>query len=224
MQRLCAVSAALASDIPLEPEDRRRCDTELAAAIVELRSLLTGMVDESSPVARRNLNDVIREQLVGISQGEPIDSDLKASISLEPRVTGLVEDFIRESLHNALKHAGPGRVTVTSRMLGDCVLVQVSNPRTVGAAERPSGTRLGLRLLIADARRVGATVSSRSTGQRWELRLIVPLRGATRARASTQWLVASPELLDGIKRLATPLARERLRRPSKPIAVPTDRA
>ena len=175
VQRLSSVAAVLGADTPLGPQNRRRCAAELEAALGELRELISGAggaADEAPPSVAT---------AVGVGCGDrldlPIDIDCEADPELPPELGLLVRDFVAEAVRNAGKHADPGLIAVTTASRGGALHVSVRNDGVSPGHDGRSvtGLGLGLRLLAAEAARLGAQVDARPDGaDGWVAELTVP--------------------------------------------------
>jgi signal transduction histidine kinase len=179
VQRLSSVVGALGAHGPLAPGDRRRCVAELEAALADLRALIVeGFVDPLRDVPS-TLETAVREACAG-HPDLPIQIHCDGDAAVPAEVARFVRDFVSESARNAAKHAHPDAVIVTVEASPRTARVQVRNDGVESPAGC-SGTGLGLRLLAADAARLGARVDARPAGpESWGTELTLPLAARQR--------------------------------------------
>lgn len=183
IQRLCAISGAIGAKAPLRRQDRERCDEELVTAIVELRALITDATDALGPTEPQLLGSVIAAAIEAQAIGVRTRVSNPEPAWIEPEIGELVQHFLRETLHNATKHACPSVIDIDVYGSRSRAVIEVRNDGVSDQYER-GGTRLGMRLLHADAKRLGATITSGcATESRWRVALVIPAPSADTARA-----------------------------------------
>jgi len=175
MQRLFGVSLVLSAQTPLSDEQRERCRTEMAEALADLRSALerplAPVVRETGTTLRAEIPRLARET------GLPVALDWPDGVEVPPRLEGVAQSVLAETLRNAAKHAAPERVDVIVGHDGDTFSLEVRND---GVGDGPGGgTGMGLRLAAFEALQhggfveFGADESSDPAG--WRVRLVVPV-------------------------------------------------
>lgn len=174
IQRLCAVSGAIGARAPLRREDRDRCDEELVSAIAELRALITVMTDAVGSTEPQLLESVIDAEIEALGLAVPTRVSRGRTVWIAPQTEELVRNFLRETLTNATKHACPSVIDVDVDGSRSRTVIEVRNDGVGDDLER-GGTRLGMRLLHADANRLAATITSGCTsGGDWWVALVIP--------------------------------------------------
>ncbi|MET7699488.1 histidine kinase [Streptomyces sp. NPDC005485] len=83
--------------------------------------------------------------------------------------------IVQESLTNALKHARPGRVTVTLAQRDDVLDVRVTSPYGHGDGPRAPGSGAGLVGMRERATLLGGTLAAGPDGALWAVRAALPL-------------------------------------------------
>jgi signal transduction histidine kinase len=188
IQQLCAVSGAIGAKGPLRREDRHRCDEELVSAIAELRALITVMTDAVGSTEPQLLESVIDAEIEAQALAVPTRVSRARTVWIAAQTAELVRNFLRETLRNATKHACPSVIDVDVYGSRSRAVIEVRNDGVSDELER-GGTRLGMRLLHADAKRLGATITSGcTTDSGWWVALVIPApngdaAGAHRHRA-----------------------------------------
>jgi signal transduction histidine kinase len=183
VQRLASVAAALGADGRLATPDRRRCGTELEAALGALRLLLN---DRLEPPPRRRYRSVVEAVRAHCAapDGHTVRLRILGDAELEPAAGQFVADFVAEALRNAAKHARAELIAVTVASDREQASVVVLNDGVTPVRER-AGAGVGLRLLAARALDHGGSVA---TGARhpdgWTTTLTVARR--RRAEAPLQ--------------------------------------
>jgi signal transduction histidine kinase len=204
IQRLCAVSGAIGARAPLRREDRERCDEELVSAIAELRALITVLTDAVGSSEPQLLESVIDAEIEAQALVVPTRVSRARTVWIAPQTEELVRNFLRETLTNATKHARPSMIDVDVDVEVDVdvygsrsqAVIKVRNDG-VGDERERDGTRLGMRLLHADAKRLGATITSGcATDSGWWVALVIPAAngdsaGAHRHHADRRGMVSA---------------------------------
>lgn len=125
-----------------------------------------------------------------------VDRATRPDLAMDLTVTGTPRELpaavelaayriVQESLTNALKHAGPGRVEVRVEHRPDRVCVTVDSPLGDGRAELP-GTGSGLVGMRERASILGGTFAAGPEGGRWRVRAWLPCAGMDRVRAGEE--------------------------------------
>ena len=177
MQRLFGISLVLGSEHRLGDEERRRCASEMKAALEDLRTALT------RPLAYepKSANGRLREELARLGRHYrdlPLSTSWQEGFEVPEPLESLAQSVLAEALRNARKHARPNTVRVNVGTRGDAFLLEVLNDgRLPDAAEPRRGTRMGLRLAALEAVQRGGVLEFGPTAQGdWRVRLMVPLK------------------------------------------------
>lgn len=183
MQRIFGVSLALGAEQDLTAEERARCRDEAQAALGELRTALGRPLAPSPPPTAVTL----REELARLSQQCP---DFALEVTWAPRtevpaeLEPLAQAVLAEALRNAQRHARPARVEVGVETVDGNLALAVTNDEAHGQAHddggRPRG--VGLRIAALEALQHGGVLEFGAVaGDRWRVRLVVPLPGRAEA-------------------------------------------
>jgi signal transduction histidine kinase len=176
VQRLFGVSLALSADVPLGPEQRERCATEIRSALEELRSALQRPLGRAARPTQTSFAEELERLRAAHGdlhltqeEGDPADVPSVA----EP----LAQSVLAEALRNARKHAAPTRVAVRTRNVDDAFFLEVENDGVVDAPARHQ-PGMGLRLAAFEALQCGGVLEFGPRGHdRWQVRLVVPVNG-----------------------------------------------
>jgi signal transduction histidine kinase len=172
MQRLFGVSLVLGSEHALSEEERRRCATEMQAALADLRSAL------ARPLAHeaRGTGARLRDELARLGRHYkdlPLETSWEEGFEVPEALEPLAQSVLAEALRNAAKHARPTRVRVHVGRRDGTFLLEVRND---GGVASPGGTGMGLRLAAVEALQRGGVVEfGPAGGDEWRVRLMVPL-------------------------------------------------
>ena len=174
VQRLAAVSSVLESGAPLGATERLRCARELQGALAELRSTIVYGADERREPLALTVADAVERVDVQHSDCR-VELHVAGDGLIAAAHGDLLYDFLVEAVRNAAKHARPDTIRVAVAAGPDEARVEVTNGGVRRGRAR-SGAGLGLRLLQADAKRVGATLRAGPTGASgWRAILTLPL-------------------------------------------------
>ena len=172
LQRLFGVSLALSATKELAPEERERCRVEMQEALSDLRRALERPLAPLPPETGTTLAAELER--VRRSHGMVVEVDWHGESSVPADLEPLAQSVLAEALRNIAKHADPTRVEVAvSRDEEDFVLEVRNNGARPGGEE----AGMGLRLATFEAIQQGGTVESGPLdGDRWRVRLVVPLQ------------------------------------------------
>src|SRR5512135_1842851 len=172
LQRLFGVSLALGAEQQLDPEGRDRCRTELQQAIADLRRALERPLAPLAPETGTTLAGELER--VRRSPGMVVEVDWHGESSVPADLEPLAQSVLAEALRNIAKHADPTRVEVAVARDDEEFMLEVRND---GARPGSGEPGMGLRLAAFEALQQGGTVESGPLdGDRWRVRLVVPLR------------------------------------------------
>ncbi|MBV9416986.1 MAG: GAF domain-containing protein [Solirubrobacterales bacterium] len=175
LQRLFGVSLALGAELPLDRAERERCRTEMQEALSDLRRALERPLAPLAPETGTTLAGELER--VRKSPGMVVEVDWHGESSVPADLEPLAQSVLAEALRNIAKHADPTRVEVVVARDEDDFTLEVRNDGVRAGAGEPG---MGLRLAAFEALQLGGTVESGIVdGDRWRVRLVVPLqRGA----------------------------------------------
>jgi signal transduction histidine kinase len=173
MQRLFGVSLALSSEQELEPQQRLRCRDEIRSALGDLRTALRRPLAPRAPETTSTLAEEL-ERLGGQNpNGVSLQVDWPDDTCVPPELESLAQSVFSEAMRNADKHAAPSYIEVNLSSQDNVFSLEVVND---GAYDDSSGTGMGLRIAAFEAVQQGGVVEfGRMDGQRWRVRLAVPL-------------------------------------------------
>jgi len=172
LQRLFGVSLALGAEQPLDRAERERCRVEMQEALSDLRRALERPL---APLAAETGTTLAAElERVRKSPGVVVAVDWHGESSVPADLEPLAQSVLAEALRNIAKHAHPTRVEVAvSRDQQDFTL----EVRNDGARPGTGEAGMGLRLAAFEALQQGGAVESGPVdGDRWRVRLVVPLQ------------------------------------------------
>jgi len=171
LQRLFGVSLALGAEQPLDRTERERCRTEMQEALSDLRRALERPLAPLAPETGTTLAGELER--VRKSPGMVVEVDWHGESSVPADLEPLAQSVLVEALRNIAKHADPTRVEVVVARDEDDFTLEVRNDGVrAGAGEHG----MGLRLAAFEALQLGGTVESGLVdGDRWRVRLVVPL-------------------------------------------------
>jgi signal transduction histidine kinase len=173
MQRLFGVSLVLGSEHQLSDTERKRCATEMQAALADLRSAvsrpLAPSLETTGATLRGELGRLDRhyEEL-------PLEVDWQAGVEVPQALEPLAQSVLAEALRNAQKHARPTRVRVRVGEAGGTFVLEVRNDGRSGAVQS-GGAGMGLRLAALEALQRGGVLEFGPDADEWRLRLVVPV-------------------------------------------------
>ncbi|MFD4525992.1 sensor histidine kinase [Streptomyces sp. NPDC058470] len=187
-------TAALSLDDPKTSQDALAVIRENSVeGLAEMRRLIGILRDESGdlePSAAPTLDGL--EALTEGARTNGLDVTLDATH--EARLPAPVElaayRIVQESLTNALKHASPGRVTVTVAQLDGSLAVRVTSPCGDRDGPRAPGSGAGLigmeeRVALLDGRFAAGPEDSGGT-KVWRVRATLPIARRTQGTQSNQ--------------------------------------
>jgi signal transduction histidine kinase len=170
-------AAVLAGRDPIDP-DRVRAEIEVVAALgaeahAELRAVIDGLAPPDLEAA--GLADSLRRYavLAGRAHGIPVTFTAAELPPLDPRAEAAMYRVAQEALHNALRHAGAGRVGVRLARTPRLVSLEVSDDGHGFVPEAPSGG-VGLASMRERASAAGGTLIIRSGPAGTRVRMTVP--------------------------------------------------
>ncbi len=174
-QRLFGISLALGSEVPLADEDRRRCATEIEAALGDLREALIGSPGGFSLEIQEGSLRAELERLGRQYKDLPLEVEWAEGVEVPRRLEPLAVSVLNEALRNAEKHARPSEVRVSIEAPDGAFALEVRNdglPPDREAAAR--GSRMGLRLASYEALQRGGMLEYGREEDRWRIRLVLP--------------------------------------------------
>jgi signal transduction histidine kinase len=167
-----------------EPVDTARVRAEIevvgelgAEAHAELRAVIDGLAPPDLEAA--GLAESLRRYavLAGRAHGVPVAFSAGCLPALGPQAEAALYRVAQEALHNALRHAGASRVTVTLGRTGRRVVLQVSDDGHGFVTEQPSGgLGIGLDSMRERAAAAGGKLTIRSDAKGTVVRMTVPFR------------------------------------------------
>ncbi|MGW4514973.1 sensor histidine kinase [Streptomyces sp. NPDC004393] len=145
------------------------------AGLAEMRQLIGILrADERAPAATPTLDGL--GAMVESARTNGLDATLDARCGQVPAPVELAAyRIVQESLTNALKHAGPGRVTVCLTQDDDALAVRVTSPYGRPDGPRAPGSGSGLVGMRERATLLGGTFDASPDGARWSVRAVLPL-------------------------------------------------
>jgi signal transduction histidine kinase len=176
VQRLFGVSLVLGSEGALSEEVRRRCASEMQAALTDLRDAL------ARPLAPPSLDTgaTLRDELARLGRHYKelsLELDWQEGVEVPEDVEGLAQSVLAEALRNADKHADPTSVRVRVGSAAGAFVLEVRNDGAKPEPRTSRGAGMGLRLAAAEALGRGALVEFGPEGadsSEWRVRLVVP--------------------------------------------------
>lgn len=169
-------TAALSLD---EPDTSKRALSVIrensVAGLAEMRRLI-GILRETddAPAATPTLDGLAA--LVEGARANGLDVRLDADPGRVPVPVGLAAyRIVQESLTNALKHAGRGRVHVVLKQAGGALRVRVSSPFAEADAPRAPGSGAGLTGMRERAALLGGSFDAGPDGALWTVRAALPV-------------------------------------------------
>ena len=172
LQRLFGVSLALGAEQPLDRAERERCRIEMQEALSDLRRALERPL---APLPAETGTTLAAElERVRKSPGVVVGVDWHGDSSVPADVEPLAQSVLAEALRNIAKHADPTRVEVAVSRDEQEFTLEVRND---GARPGTREAGMGLRLAAFEALQQGGSVESGPVdGDRWRVRLVVPLQ------------------------------------------------
>ncbi|MGV9566679.1 sensor histidine kinase [Streptomyces sp. NPDC003480] len=169
-------TAALSLDDPETSRDALGVIRENSVAgLAEMRQLIGILrADDRPPAATPTLDGL--GAMVENARTNGLDVTLDARCGDVPAPVELAAyRIVQESLTNALKHAGPGRVTVCLAQDDDALAVRVASPYGRPDAPRAPGSGSGLVGMRERAALLGGTFTAGPDGALWTVRAVLPL-------------------------------------------------
>jgi signal transduction histidine kinase len=176
MQRLFGVSLVIGSQRNLSAEERERCTDEIQAALADLRETLSRPLAPSSPAAETTLREEF-ERLGRHYTSLNLELTWELEVALPSEIDRLAQSVLAEALRNVDKHATPSAVEVRVGRVDGAFALEVRNDGITAGGEQPGrGAGMGLRLAAFEALQRGGVVEfGPEGGDRWRVRLVVPL-------------------------------------------------
>ncbi|MGW1160550.1 sensor histidine kinase [Streptomyces sp. NPDC002519] len=169
-------TAALSLDDPETSRDALGVIRENSVAgLAEMRQLIGILrADDRAPAATPTLDGL--GAMVENARANGLDVMLDARCGPVPAPVELAAyRIVQESLTNALKHAGPGRVLVCLARDDDALAVRVTSPYGRPDGPRAPGSRSGLVGMRERAALLGGTFDAGPQGALWCVRAVLPL-------------------------------------------------
>ena len=170
-------AAVLAGRDPIDPV-RVRAELEVVAELgaeahAELRAVIDGLAPPDLEAA--GLADSLRRYavLAGRAHGIPVTFTAAELPPLDPRAEAAMYRVAQEALHNALRHAGAGRVGMRLARTPRLVSLEVSDDGHGFMPEAPSGG-VGLASMRERASAAGGRLTIRSGPAGTRVRMTVP--------------------------------------------------
>ena len=173
VQRLAGLSVVLGSESTLDAVERRRCRSEVLAALDDLRTCLEETVAAEQPAAAAETLDGELRDLAAAHPAANVDVGAAREL-LAAGPDPLVTSVLTEGLRNARKHATPSRVLLEVARDAETLVIVLRNDGVHAMGERGCG--MGLRLLGVEASLSGALIDSCPDEREgwWRLSLILP--------------------------------------------------
>lgn len=171
-------TAALSIDEPATSREALGVIRENSVdGLAEMRRLIGILRDggeDLEPAAAPTLESL--DALVDGARANGLDVTLDADHGRVPAPVELAAyRIVQESLTNALKHARPGRVTVTLARRDDVLEVRVSSPHGRRDGPRAPGSGAGLVGMRERAALLGGTFEAGPEGTRWTVHASLPV-------------------------------------------------
>jgi signal transduction histidine kinase len=165
------VSLALGAE-QLDRAERERCRIEMQEALADLRRALERPLAPLAPETGTTLAAELER--VRKSPGMLVEVDWRGESSVPPDLEPLAQSVLAEALRNIAKHAEPSRVEVAVARDEETFTLEVRNDGV--RAGEGSDPGMGLRLAAFEALQQGGAVEYGAVdGDRWRVRLVVPL-------------------------------------------------
>lgn len=171
IQRLFGVALAIGSERGLSAQERRRCQEELRSVVTDLRTALTRPV--GTP---RTLKASMREVVTRLRERRPeLGVAWEEGAEVPPDLEPLAQSVLAEALRNVDRHSAANEVEVRISSDGDTFALEIENDGALDGRSTKGGG-LGLRLAALEALRYEGLVEfGPIPGQRWRVRLLVPV-------------------------------------------------
>jgi signal transduction histidine kinase len=173
IQRLFGVALAIGSERGLTEEERRRCQEELRSVVGDLRTALTRPV---GPPTRPSPG--LAKMLARLADRRPeLRVHWEAGVEVPAHLEPLANSVLSEALRNADRHSRPRAIDVRVSSDGQTFALAIENDGA-GDGQATRGGGLGLRLAALEALRYEGLVEfGACPGDRWRVRLVVPVGG-----------------------------------------------
>ncbi|MFJ7148385.1 sensor histidine kinase [Streptomyces sp. NPDC100445] len=149
------------------------------AGLAEMRRLIGVLRDgggDREPAASPTLDGLAA--LVAAARAGGLDVRLDAAHTEVPTPVDLAAyRIVQESLTNALKHGGAGRVDVALRQHDGALDIRVTSPHRPGDGPRAPGSGSGLTGMRERAALLGGRFEAGPEGGSWAVRAVLPLTG-----------------------------------------------
>lgn len=183
-QKLFSVRARASAAAVLVPRDPDRAVAELRSVTVlagEAQAELRAVIDGLAPpdLATEGLAGSLRgyAAFAAATYGIPVRVRAADLVGLSAQAEAAVYRVAQEALHNALRHAGAGQITVSLATRRGRVVLEISDDGT-GLPAQPAPGGLGLASMRERARSVGGTLTiSSAPGAGTRVRLSLPAPG-----------------------------------------------
>jgi signal transduction histidine kinase len=191
-QKLFSLRARARAAAVLVDRDPARAAAEMEAVVqlgadahAELRAVIDGLAPPE--LGEAGLAESLRRYavLAGRAHGVPVGFDAAVLPVLNEQQEAALYRVAQEALHNALRHAGAGRIAIALSCSPRRVILEVTDDGAGFAAGAPEG--LGFASMRGRAAAVGGTLTIRSApGAGTTVRLAVPWRRHPAPRSATQ--------------------------------------
>ncbi|MGV9272955.1 sensor histidine kinase [Streptomyces griseosporeus] len=180
--RLSAIAVHSTAALSLDDADTSRDALKVirensVEGLAEMRRLIGILRDSSGdlePAVAPTLDGL--GALVDGARANGLDVEVDAGHGPLPAPVELAAyRIVQESLTNALKHAAPGRVTVSLARRDHCLTVTVTSPFGDRDGPRAPGSGAGLVGMRERAALLGGTFAAGPDGERWTVRAELPL-------------------------------------------------
>jgi hypothetical protein len=174
IQRLFGVAMALGSERGLSTEERRRCQEELRSVVGDLRHALTRPV---GPPPRSKQGSLAQTLVRLQDRRAELRVEWEPGLEVPPDLEPVAQSVLAEALRNADRHSEPSLIEIRVGAEDGNFNLAVENDG-VGAGKDTKGGGLGLRLAALEALRYEGLVEfGPIPGDRWRVRLLVPIAG-----------------------------------------------
>jgi signal transduction histidine kinase len=174
IQRLFGVALALGSDDGLSAEEQSRCQEELRSVVGDLRRALTRPVGTPRGAGRAGLAEVLERLRVRRSD---LRCEWQEGVEVPADLEPLAQSVLAEAVRNADRHSQASEIAVLVASDGETFTLAVENDGA-GDGRATRGGGLGLRLAALEALRYEGLVEfGTAPGDRWRVRLLVPVGG-----------------------------------------------
>jgi nitrate/nitrite-specific signal transduction histidine kinase len=174
IQRLFGVALAIGSEHGLTEEERRRCQEELRSVVADLRTALTRPVGPVGPRSRPSPG--LDKMLARLADRRPeLRVHWEAGVEVPAHLEPLADSVLTEALRNADRHSRPSVIDIRVSSDDQTFSLAIENDGA-GDGQKTRGGGLGLRLAALEALRYEGLVEfGACPGQRWRVRLVVPV-------------------------------------------------